>query len=255
MADFIACRLRRQPIDRLETAIATTIDRFPAAARQYPTAPGSRSKRLAVNVGRRWPSTGVRLTVAFIDGGTKALRRRVLEHMNAWSRTANVAFTESRDDADVRISRLDSPPEMAGYWSYLGTEILGTPAEEPTMNLEGFTGRTAEAEFRRVVRHEAGHTLGFEHEHMRREFVDRIDPRRAIRYFRETDGWTPAEVREQVLTALEDTELRRTRRPDEVSVMCYHIPGEITRDGRPIPGGDDISESDYSFAARTYPLR
>lgn len=255
MPGFIACRSRRQPIDRLEIAIATTIERFPDAAKEYPTAPGSRRKRLAVNVGRRWPSSGVRLTVGFVDGGTKALRRRILEHMNAWSKTANVAFTESRTDPDVRISRFDSPPDMAGYWSYLGTEILGTPPDEPTLNLEGFTGRTAEAEYRRVVRHETGHTLGFEHEHLRREFVDRIDPRRAIRYFRETDGWTPAEVRDQVLTALEDGELRRTRTADEASVMCYHIPGEITRDGRPIPGGLDISEADYAFAARIYPKR
>lgn len=35
--------------------------------------------------------------------------------------------------------------------------------------------------------------------------------------------------------------------------MCYQLPGEITRDGQPIRGGDDINETDYQFAARIYP--
>ena len=51
------------------------------------------------------------------------------------------------------------------------------------MNLQGFTMNTPEAEYRRVVRHEAGHTLGFLHEHMRRELVARIDPEKAYEYY------------------------------------------------------------------------
>jgi len=255
MSSFIACRIRRQPTDRLDAALETSLARFPDAVRRYPAGGGLRGTRLAVNKASRWPSSGVELTVGFLDGATTALRRRILEHMNEWSKCANVKFVESRTDPEVRITRFDSPPDMAGYWSYLGTEILGTPPDEPTMNLEGFTGRTAEEEFRRVVRHEAGHTLGFEHEHMRRQFVDRIDPEKAIRYFRETDGWTPAEVRAQVLTPLEQRSIRGTRRADEESIMCYQLPGEITRDERPIVGGLDISESDREFAGRIYPKR
>lgn len=48
--------------------------------------------------------------------------------------------------------------------------------------------KTAESEFRPVVRHEAGHTLGFDHEHMRGDIVARIDRARAIKYFRKTAG-------------------------------------------------------------------
>jgi hypothetical protein len=47
------------------------------------------------------------------------------------------------------------------------------------MNLEGFTMKTPDSEFHRVVRHETGHTLGFPHEHMRAELVKRIDSCRA----------------------------------------------------------------------------
>lgn len=255
MNSFVACRVRKQPLERIEIALATSRDRFPEAVRPYSAGRGLRGTRLAVNKGRRWPPGGVRLTVSFVDGATLTLRRRILEHMNAWSTRANVEFVESRTDPEVRISRYDSPPDFAGYWSYLGTEILGTPADEPTMNLEGFTGRTAESEFRRVVRHEAGHTLGFDHEHMRRQVVARIDPRKALRYFRESEGWTAAQVREQVLTPLDQRSITGTRRIDVESIMCYQLPGEITVDGLPIVGGDDISEADYEFAARIYPKR
>jgi hypothetical protein len=53
------------------------------------------------------------------------------------------------------------------------------------MNLQGFNMSTLESEFRRVVRHETGHTLGFPHEHLRRQLVDNIDPGRAYAYFRQ----------------------------------------------------------------------
>ena len=93
--------------------------------------------------------------------------------MNAWNQTAGVSFVETRGVGKVRISR-----NQAGYWSYLGTDILHIPSNRPTLNLQGFTMNTDEREYRRVVRHEAGHTLGFPHEHMREELVALIDPER-----------------------------------------------------------------------------
>ncbi len=143
---------------------------------------------------------------------------------------------------------------MAGYWSYIGTEILGIEEDQPTFNLEGFTMRTSEAEFRRVVRHEAGHTLGFEHEHMRAELIKKIDRRKAIAYFDRTEGWTAQETLEQVLTPLAKTSIMGTTETDPHSVMCYQIPGEITKDGKTIPGGKDITAKDYAFAATIYPM-
>jgi len=35
--------------------------------------------------------------------------------------------------------------------------------------------------------------------------------------------------------------------------MCYQIPGNITRNGRPILGGTDIDASDAAFAGLIYP--
>src|SRR5207248_2959407 len=105
-------------------------------------------------------------------------------------------------------------------------------------NLQGFTMSTPESEYKRVVRHETGHTLGFPHEHMRRALVARIDPEKAYEYFERTQGWPRSVVDQQVLTPLDETSLMGTP-ADETSIMCYQLPGSITRDGRPIIGGLD----------------
>jgi len=210
--------------------------------------------RIALLTGKRWkmPPGGLVFTVGFLEPAGAALRKRILSHMNAWSKRAHVVFRESADHPLVRIAFASDPPEVAGYWSYEGTDILSIPANEPTMNLEAFSTSTPTSEFHRVVRHETGHTLGFPHEHMRAELVGLIDRAKAIRFFGATQGWTPADVEAQVLTPLEKWSIIGTL-PDQSSIMCYQIPGSITKNGKPILGGVDIDKSDYDFAAMVYP--
>jgi hypothetical protein len=261
MARPIVCTPRTLPVDRQNAAARRSVAVNPANAmhrRSVMRTPIGRRggpKRLAVVVGHRWPASGVRLSVSFMDNPSAALRKRIISHMNAWAKTANVTFTETRAVGQVRIARLDSPPELSGFWSYVGTEILEIDDDEPTMNLEGFTMSVSDAEFRRVVRHEAGHTLGFDHEHMRRALVNKIDRAKAIAFFDRTQGWTPEEVEEQVLTPLADASIMGTAESDPLSIMCYQIPGSITKDGKPIKGGTDINEIDFAFAASIYPKR
>lgn len=207
---------------------------------------------IAVLTTKYWRGGGVKLRVGFLDSPPADLRKRILQHMNAWSKTANVLFVESRTDPQVRIARQGG--EEGGYWSYLGTDILSIPAGQPTMNLEAFAMSVPESEFVRVVRHETGHTMGFPHEHMRRELVKKIDPAKAIAFFGASQGWSPDEVRQQVLTPIEDSSLWGTEHADPDSIMCYQIPGTLTRDGKPIVGGRDIDPQDYAFAGKLYPL-
>lgn len=214
---------------------------------------GSSQRRLALLVGNRWPEAGIRLSVQFLDNPPNDLRKKLLQHMNAWSRTANIRFEETGQMGHVRITRSDEP-KWQGYWSWVGTQILAIEnPDEPTMNLQGFTMKTRDSEFYRVVRHEAGHTLGFEHEHMRGEFVEKIDVKKAIAYFGKQEGWSPQEVRNQVLKPLSEKSIMGTTEADPVSIMCYQIPGEITKDGKAIPGGLDIDEKDFAFAGSVYP--
>jgi Astacin (Peptidase family M12A) len=255
MTKFIACQPRRLSRRLLVAAAATAtainplnhppVERLTRVMPKFRPTP----ERIAVLTTKYWHTNGVHLTVGFLDNPPADLRRRIVSHMNAWSTTANVKFSQTATDPQVRIARtLDD-----GYWSYLGTDVLSIPDDEPTMNLDSFTMQTLDSEFHRVVRHETGHTMGFPHEHMRRALVNKIDKTKAIAYFQRTQGWTAAEVRQQVLTPIEESSLLGTDTPDPNSIMCYQIPGTITISGRPIKGGVDIDAADYAFAKRIYP--
>lgn len=211
------------------------------------TAPPDGPLRAAISTAKYWGPTRRTLTVSFLDGGSQDLRRRILSHLNAWSRTGCIDFAETQGTGQVRIAR-----GGGGYWSYLGTDVLLIPHNRPTMNLQGFTTRTPESEYKRVVRHEAGHTLGMPHEHMRRALVERIDREKAYNYFFLTQRWDRDTVDQQVLTPLEEATLMATP-ADQDSIMCYRLPGSITIDGLPIRGGVDINDSDYAFIGRVYP--
>ncbi len=203
---------------------------------------------IAVVTTKYWGAGGVHLTVGFLDNPPKALQTRLLSHMNAWGKTANVKFVASSTSPQVRIARVPND----GYWSYVGTDIKHIPAGEPTMNLDSFTMNTPESEFHRVVRHETGHTIGCPHEHMRRELVELIDPAKAIPFFLATQGWNAAMTRAQVLTPIEESSLLGTAHSDPKSIMCYQIPGSITKSGKPIVGGLDIDASDAAFIGGIY---
>ncbi len=258
MKQILVCTPKRLPEELLVAAARTAVDinplnhpplhRLTRVLAEFRPTP----ERIAVVTTKYWGIGGVRLTVGFLDSPPADLRKRILQHMNAWSASANVKFVETRTNPQVRIARVGG--EMGGYWSYLGTDILHIPKNEQTMNLEEFTMRTPESEYHRVVRHETGHTLGFPHEHMRKALVDRIDPEKAIEYFERTQGWSEQEVRQQVLTPLEESSLLGTK-PDPKSIMCYQIPGSLTKDGKPIIGGKDIDASDAKFAASIYPKK
>jgi hypothetical protein len=202
---------------------------------------------IAVLTSKYWGPAPRQLTVSFMESTPANLRARIVSHMNAWTQTACVSFVETQGTGDVRISR-----GQGGYYSYIGTDILHIPKNRQTMNLEGFTMNTPESEYKRVVRHETGHTLGFPHEHMRRALVARIDPAKAYPYFLRTQGWDKQTVDQQVLTPLDERSLMSTP-ADQTSIMCYQLPGSITRDGAPIVGGVDINATDFTFAGKIYP--
>ena len=133
--DMLANAARRAlAINPANEAERHTIERTPAGRR-------GGERRIAVVIGRKWPAKGVQLSVSFMDSPKSDLRKRILLHMNAWGQKANVKFAETSGVGQVRIARLEPPEEEAGYWSYVGTDILEIDKDKPTMNLEGFTMR------------------------------------------------------------------------------------------------------------------
>jgi astacin (peptidase family M12A) len=258
ISEVLVCTPRSLPTELWDAAAQTAIEINPVnrapvehLSGMVPGFVEMRPAFIAVLTTKYWHNAdGVHLTVGFLDDAPADVRKRIVKHMNAWAKTANVKFSQTKTDPQVRIAR--DGGAQGGYWSYLGTDILHVEPKGPTMNLQAFSMDTPESEFHRVVRHETGHTLGFPHEHMRKELVARIDPDKAIAYFGTTQGWSPEMVKAQVLTPLEDSLLWATA-PDPSSIMCYQIPGSLTKDGEPIAGGTDIDDLDYQFAGKLYP--
>ncbi len=250
-ADEPGCIIRELPerlrVDAAGVAAAVNPVNMPqdylALASNVPEQPLA----LTLSIGKYFGPSPRTLTVSFLEATPAALRDRILLHLNAWNNCCGVRFRFTAGTGQVRISRAG-----AGYWSYLGTDILLIPQNKPTMNLQGFSMASSEAEYRRVVRHEAGHTLGFPHEHMRSELVNRIDRHKAYAYFAATQGWNQAQVDAQVLTPLNQATIIGTP-ADQTSIMCYRLPGSITKDGQPILGGPDINATDCAFARKVYP--
>ena len=233
MSEPIVCLPKILPRELWIKAARTATDinplNHPPIERLVRVMPGyaPQPEHLAVLTTKYWHTGGVKLTVGFLDSPTQDLRNRILLHMNAWNKTAKVQFAETNTNPQVRILRAGG--SNGGYWSYLGTDILSIPVNEPTMNLEAFTMNTPDSEFHRVVRHETGHTMGFPHEHMRKELVDKIDSAKAIAFFGATQGWSADEVRQQVLTPIEESSLWGTAHADPKSIMCYQSQVRLLR--------------------------
>jgi hypothetical protein len=253
---FIACTVKPLPKRLLVAAAKTAIDLNPANAPflQGPNAALGANREtldplhIALLTSKYLGKEQRVLTVSFMESTPADLRDRIISHMNAWyTGGCGIQFKWTAGVGDVRISR-----GSGGYYSYLGSDIFSIPKNRQTMNLQSFTMQTAESEYKRVVRHETGHTLGSPHEHMRKELVERLDVNKTIQWFRQYQGWDQQTVQEQVLTPLDDRSLMSTP-ADQDSIMCYQLPGSITRDGKPINGGVDINQSDQAFANKLYP--
>ena len=106
---IIVCRPKSLPLDKLITAERRAVEINPENAlerRVVSRSPSGRRggpRRIAVVIARKWPATGVRLSVSFIDNPSVALRSRILRHMNAWGEHANVLFSETQGTGEVRI--------------------------------------------------------------------------------------------------------------------------------------------------------
>lgn len=241
------CVVMTLPDELLIPAARTSTLIFPANAPAAVAHAILPPQEVAAITSRYWGPKPRTISVQFLDNPTATFRRMFLAAANSWD--CCITFAETAETGELRLTR-----SGRGYWSYLGTDILHIPAPAPTMNLQGFTEFTREADWLRVPPHEIGHTLGFPHDHLRRAIVDRIDRTKVYAYFWEWQRWPPRTVDVNVMTAQEESELLDPTPADVNSIMTYPLPGEIMIDGVPVPGGDRLTKADLDYADRIYPV-
>lgn len=256
------CKEKKLPAEKdirsAQRSIRTNPANKPAIARQdHAMRSFLTPQRIAALTSRLWPTTGVNLTVSFLDSTDLPTQKKIVEFANHWglSGRGNVKFSLTSDKlADVRIITQTND----GYWSYVGQDIREVDQSSPTMTLSGFNVKyTDDSEFYRVVEHEFGHTLGFVHEHERPAIIELLNPIGVYKWAEETQGWDKQTVNEQILTPLNESLLSATA-ADVKSVMEYDFPGtwngvNVTKSGQSIVSAEKIDSYDEHLIAKLYP--
>lgn len=120
------------------------------------------SERLALLTPHRWPAGMERLRVRFLDGDSRVWARIVEIELGpeGWSSACGLPFEFVRDGfAEIRVTFHEG-----ASWSHYGTICAELPQERPSMNLDLTLDSPTRSVWRKWL-HEAGHALGFIHEH------------------------------------------------------------------------------------------
>lgn len=194
---------------------------------------------------KKWP-TGMTLRIRFLDGEPR-LQRLVRTVATEWTQYANLKFEFVRNgDAQLRVSF-----KQDGSWSYMGTDALSIPEDEPTINFGDLNASSDLVDIRRTVLHEFGHALGLDA--AQRSPISTIpwNKKAAYQHYGKL-GWDRETVRAQVFGKLDPRQA--THGPPDPHSIMYHPVAKEAIDGKTeIHAGDQLSEGDKKFIAELYP--
>nr|NIQ14761.1 Tolloid-like protein 1 [Candidatus Dadabacteria bacterium] len=218
--DVYICTDRRLPDELLEEARQRAIQENPE---NYPKSlTATEPLHLALLTGTKWKN-GRTLRVTFLDGHP-TVKQRVIKYAKVWEEYANIKFQFGNfPNAEIRISF-----KQEGSWSYLGTDNLSIPKNQPTMNYGWLRPNTPESQYH-VVYHEFGHALGCIHEHQNPAGGIQWNKEAAYRYYGR-QGWSRAMVDQQVFNKYSVNHTQFTE-IDPTSIMMYPVPKELTLNG------------------------
>jgi hypothetical protein len=220
--------------------------------------------RGVVNRLKAWPPE-IRIVKVCFFGGTPQLRTRIINVANRW----NVAQSSVRLDFGGPAGRICDLQRQyhirigyaySGYWSLVGQDsyLLASQGEQ-SLNIQHFdVAPPPDPEFTRVVLHEIGHSLGFEHEHQHPRGTCEQEFNWPVIY-KELAGppnyWDKATVDFNLRVLLEDG---LTLGPfDRHSIMLYTFPPRYYKDGTQsscyAEANDALSASDLVLLAQVYP--
>ena len=200
---------------------------------------------------RKFWAPGTALHIRFLDKNPP-LATKVADYARIWLQYANLQFVfDDSPSAQIRISFTPG----AGCKSRVGLDALQVPPGEFTMNLDPtwFTVDPGDVVLKRTVLHEFGHTLGFIHEHQspKARILWNV-PKVMAAYTDPSVGWTPEQIRYNVLDRANTPSMNATQFDDR-SIMLYPIDPALTSDGFGVGWNNELSAQDKMFAAEVYP--
>jgi serralysin len=207
-------------------------------------------KAALINAARWTPGDTIR--ARFLEGD-ESLQQRVREVAERWT---------AAEMADLTIQWVDSAPSEIriafvqgdGSWSYLGTQCMGIPEPEATMNYGWLAPDSPDDELQRVVLHEFGHALGLIHEHQNPQGgIEWNEPAVEADLSGPPNNWSPEQIRRNVLDHYPQEDVTATQ-VDADSIMMYPIPASWTLDGFSADLNADLSPQDVAFIQEVYQL-
>ena len=248
-----ACLDLSLPSDRLlqasRTAVDENVDNAPALPRgtRLPGPLFDSPVALAALTGKLW-KPGRTLRVRFLDGDP-AIHKRVEPLAHEWSKYANLKFAFGTDpNAEIRISF-----QQPGSWSYIGTDALTIPKNQPTMNFGWLKANTPSDEYARVVIHEFGHAIGCIHEHQNPSTDIPWNKAAVYDYYSgPPNNWSKEQVDINLFTRY-GAEITQFSTFDRDSIMLYPIPNEFTEGDFEVGWNRLLSKTDKAYIATLYP--
>jgi serralysin len=197
--------------------------------------------RIAFVTAKKW-KPGRTLRVAFLDGRPQA-KSQVKAEAVEWCQHANIGleFVTDPRQAEIRISF-----RQQGAWSYIGTDALGIPKNQPTMNY-GFLDPG-------VVLHEFGHALACIHEHQHPEGGIPWNREAVYRYYGGPPNNWDRQTIDQNIFARYGSDQTQFSQYDPTSIMHDPpAPALLTDPSKATGWNKSLSARDKEYAATIYP--
>ncbi len=231
-----------EPIKMCIDMTPSLSDRLPIQSRDQVTS----QPQIAFIRDKKW-KPGQTLRVRFLDGDP-SVQWKVQKLAHQWSQYANLKFAFGNyADAQIRISF-----KTGGSWSYIGTDALNIPQNQPTMNYGWLTPTSTDQEFSRVVLHEFGHAIGCIHEHQHPQAGIPWNTEAVYRYYSQTAGWSKEQTDINIFTRYSQ-DITQFTQYDTTSIMHYPITKDLTLNGFEVGWNRQLSDADKRFAAEVYP--
>lgn len=214
--------------------------------------PGGNFVQAALVTSKKWPN-GKTLRVKFLPNplpSDRNLEDRILAAAQEWSKYANLKFVRSNDDnSEIRISLFLGN----GSWSTVGTDALGVPLGQATMNYGWLVPSSDHATLTSVVLHEFGHAIGLIHEHQSPGATIPWDVQAVYKYYSgPPNNWSKATIDFNIFNKYA-ANLTNYTAWDPTSIMQYSIDPALTGGKVSVGWNTTLSEIDKRFIASAYP--